>query len=127
MTADGFRGIQAREPDPSQASSRFYQVTHLADHTFSHPDCTVGLGISPGPALARISPWLAGFTAGRELHPAPKVVILNNENYLLNISQIPVVGFIKWDYNALLFRGQFPSSPPRLPVKKGTSIGTRRW
>ena len=34
---------------------------------FFHPDCTVGPGISPDHASR-----LAGFTAGRELHPAPK-------------------------------------------------------
>ena len=34
---------------------------------FFHPDCTVGPGISPDHASR-----LAGFTAGRESHPAPK-------------------------------------------------------
>jgi len=35
-------------------------------HIFSHPDCTVGLGIAPN-QLA-----LADFTAGQELHLASK-------------------------------------------------------
>ena len=39
---------------------------------FFHPDCTVGPGISPDHASR-----LAGFTAGRESHPAPK-----NCNYM---------------------------------------------
>lgn len=36
---------------------------------FFHPDFTVGPGISPDPAFR-----LAGFTAGRELHPALKII-----------------------------------------------------
>ena len=35
---------------------------------FFHPDCTVGSGISPDHASR-----LAGFTAGREFHPALKI------------------------------------------------------
>ena len=37
---------------------------------FFHPDYTVGFGISPNHALR-----LAGFTAGRDLHPALKIFI----------------------------------------------------
>ena len=37
---------------------------------FFHPDCTVGPGISPDHASR-----LAGFTAGRESHPALKISI----------------------------------------------------
>ncbi len=37
---------------------------------FFHPDCTVGMGIAP------IQPKLADFTAGRELHPALKILQL---------------------------------------------------
>ena len=37
---------------------------------FFHPDCTVGPGISPDHASR-----LAGFTAGRELHPALKIFL----------------------------------------------------
>lgn len=40
---------------------------------FSHPDCTVGFGVTPNHALR-----LAGFTAGRESHPALKIIILNS-------------------------------------------------
>ncbi len=43
------------------ASSRF----------FSHPDFTVGTGITPVHAQR-----LADYTAGRELHPAPKNLFL---------------------------------------------------
>jgi hypothetical protein len=41
---------------------------------FSHPDFTVGLGISPSQLLAitMYADEVADFTAGRELHPAPK-------------------------------------------------------
>ena len=35
---------------------------------FSHPDFTVGSGISPDQPPKRV----ADYTAGRELHPAPK-------------------------------------------------------
>ena len=37
---------------------------------FFHPDCTVGPGISPDHASR-----LAGFTAGREFHPALKNMV----------------------------------------------------
>ncbi len=37
---------------------------------FFHPDCTVGLGISPNRALR-----LVGYTTGGELHPALKILI----------------------------------------------------
>lgn len=44
---------------------------------FSHPDCTVGSGISPDQPN-----WLAGFvyhvTAGREFHPALKNRLIFN-------------------------------------------------
>jgi hypothetical protein len=35
---------------------------------FFHPDFTVGFGITPNQPIR-----LAGYTAGRELHPAPKI------------------------------------------------------
>ena len=38
---------------------------------FFHPDYTVGFGITPNPAAAR----LAGYTADREFHPALKIAI----------------------------------------------------
>ena len=37
---------------------------------FFHPDYTVGFGISPNQPLMRV----AGCTAGRESHPAPKII-----------------------------------------------------
>ena len=40
---------------------------------FFHPDYTVGFGISPNQSLR-----LAGFTAGEELHLAPKIFLLYN-------------------------------------------------
>ena len=38
---------------------------------FFHPDYTVGFGITPNPAAAR----LADYTADREFHPALKIAI----------------------------------------------------
>ena len=43
---------------------------------FFHPDYTVGPGISPDHAFR-----LAGFTAGRELHPALKISCSIVKNY----------------------------------------------
>ena len=37
---------------------------------FFHPDYTVGFGITPNQSYTRV----AGCTAGRELHPAPKII-----------------------------------------------------
>lgn len=39
---------------------------------FFHPDCTVGFGITPNHAFR-----LVGFTTGRDLHPALKILLLN--------------------------------------------------
>ena len=36
---------------------------------FFHPDCTVGFGVSPNHALR-----LVGYTTGRDLHPALKIL-----------------------------------------------------
>ena len=47
----------------------------LIAHIFSHPDFTVGYGIAPYQLL------LADYTAGQELHLAPKTVIFS-VNYL---------------------------------------------
>jgi hypothetical protein len=54
---------------------------------FSHPDYTVGSGITPDRAIG-----LAGFTAGRDFHPALKTFY-----YLFTISLIIVlsVKFVK--------------------------------
>ncbi len=50
-------------------------------HFFSHPDFTVGFGISPNQLLqfhmvpndvSSILKQVADYTAGRELHPTPK-------------------------------------------------------
>ena len=43
---------------------------------FFHPDYTVGLGVSPNPALR-----LAGCTAGGESHPALKILIQLSKLY----------------------------------------------
>ncbi len=45
---------------------------------FSHPDYTVGSGITPDqpPEKNAFSPRVADYTAGREFHPAPKNLLL---------------------------------------------------
>ena len=48
---------------------------HNSCHIFFHPDFTVGYGIAPYQLL------LADYTAGQELHLAPKTVIFS-VNYL---------------------------------------------
>ena len=45
---------------------RFYGINF-----FSHPDFTVGTGITPVQPLS-IWQWVADYTAGWELHPTPK-------------------------------------------------------
>ena len=47
--------------------AKTYSNVQLCRNIFSHPDFTVGIGISP------IQPKLADFTAGRESHPALKI------------------------------------------------------
>ena len=49
--------------------------TPSIEFVFSHPDCTVGSGISPDrPTLAH---GFMDFTIGRESHPAPKTIHIN--------------------------------------------------
>ena len=62
-----------------QQSLQIHKKMH--QQVFSHPDYTVGSGISPNPAMlpSQHKTWkaqlrLAGYTAGRESHPAPKTV-----------------------------------------------------
>lgn len=50
---------------------------------FFHPDCTVGPGISPDHASR-----LAGFTAGRESHPALKNMVFG---FAMGRSGLPLV------------------------------------
>ena len=51
---------------------------------FFHPDCTVGFGVSPNHALR-----LVGYTTGRELHPALKILfnLQDKYNHLFNSCQ----------------------------------------
>ena len=50
----------------------FYQKNNYKNCIlFSHPDYTVGFGISPNHAF-----WLVGCTTGGELHPALKIMKL---------------------------------------------------
>ena len=54
---------------PEQYHGRRYRIPCVRT-IFFHPDCTVGLGISPNHALR-----LVGFTTGGESHPALKILI----------------------------------------------------
>lgn len=45
-------------------------------HIFSHPDFTVGFGITPNRPPKRF----ADCTAGRELHPTPKIIVFVTHN-----------------------------------------------
>ena len=47
---------------------------------FFHPDYTVGFGVTPNHAFR-----LAGFTAGRELHPALKIDIQLTLSIMTNV------------------------------------------
>ncbi len=60
-------------------------------HFFSHPDFTVGFGISPNQLLqfhmvpndvSSILKQVADYTAGRELHPTPKNFFLFTDNMI---------------------------------------------
>ena len=46
-------------------------------YIFFHPDCTVGFGIAPNHTLR-----LVGFTTGRDLHPALKIVFYFYQQFL---------------------------------------------
>jgi len=53
------------------------------ENVFSHPDYTVGSGISPDQPLK----WVMDFTIGRDLHPATKTLFyfekqVNDEHHL---------------------------------------------
>ena len=56
---------------PSRAVTPYKTSVHdiLRHIIFFHPDYTVGLGVSPNHALR-----LVGYTTGRDLHPALKIV-----------------------------------------------------
>jgi hypothetical protein len=61
---------KAPECHPFQSKSMGADAAIHVHTIFFHPDCTVGLGISPNPALR-----LVGYTTGGELHPALKILI----------------------------------------------------
>ncbi len=63
--------------DTHSRAKPWAQVEYPCVHTiFFHPDCTVGLGISPNHALR-----LVGFTTGGESHPALKILIQLRQVY----------------------------------------------
>ena len=55
---------------------------------FFHPDFTVGSGVSPDHAHAGNRHSLAGFTAGRESHPALKNMVFG---FAMGRSGLPLV------------------------------------
>ena len=68
-TSDYFLHKKLWNGSPSQSSDTTFIHTKInCTIIFFHPDCTVGPGISPDHASR-----LAGFTAGRESHPALKI------------------------------------------------------
>ena len=60
---------------------RIARQIYFSEPVFSHPDCTVGIGISP------IRAKLADFTAGRESHPSPKtkLMMLFRKYYIISV------------------------------------------
>ncbi len=56
---------------------------HKYTFIFFHPDYTVGFGISPNHAFR-----LVGYTTGRELHPALKIVIQLQMIIVLNFDYV---------------------------------------
>ncbi len=54
-----------------------YTSVPYAYSFFSHPDYTVGFGITPNQPPA----WVADYTAGGESHPAPKNLFIYGNHY----------------------------------------------
>ena len=79
LSHEAFIVHRQKKPRRDQPSGR---RTHVSVRTFSHRSSiqafTVGSGISPDQSRQnRVPTRVAGYTAGREFHPAPKVVTLN--------------------------------------------------
>ena len=100
-------------------------------HTiFFHPDYTVGLGISPNPALR-----LVGFTTGGELHPALKILIQLTPVYAaaaaLSIPFSYIAMGTPQDYPACdLWQsspGFFARRPGKPTAESRINPGSRRW
>jgi hypothetical protein len=60
--------LKTKNSEIKTISERIYDTQKCA-FIFFHPDYTVGFGISPNHALR-----LVGFTTGRDLHPALKIL-----------------------------------------------------
>ena len=65
-----FRGLKKKNPD--HLSGITTDIITPAFTTFLYPDFTVGFGISPN--LLSVFTPPSDYTAGRELHPAPKSI-----------------------------------------------------
>jgi len=69
-------GIRPHIPYPR--TDKQARAVYVLSSSFSHPDCTVGSGLAPDPALQAFTPGGSrayapcAITAGREFHPAPK-------------------------------------------------------
>ena len=93
-----------RNDTHSRANVHGRRNTTPCGHTiFFHPDCTVGLGISPNHALR-----LVGCTTGGELHPALKTLI----------RFLPIIPPRQGNVNPLC--GPDPMMPPARPADTGT-------
>ncbi len=63
-------GVSKNKKTPkSKRFQREYTIHTKCVFIFFHPDYTVGFGITPNHALR-----LVGFTTGRDLHPALKIL-----------------------------------------------------
>jgi hypothetical protein len=76
---------------------------------FSHPDCTVGSGISPDQSCHA---GVAGYTAGGEFHPAPKILV----DWIIHCGFVIVKGLMQRlcekinDSNRFVFSKHFQAS-----------------
>ena len=96
------------------------QKKHKLTFIFFHPDYTVGFGISPNHAFR-----LVGYTTGRELHPALKIVIQLRTIIISDIISVNKKFFSRLSkYNNLqagkhrLFLNILLFGKLRLPVRK---------
>ena len=87
MNRYGYSGYEEKPSEPKKPritkDPGQYQHENVPDRIplatpqlFSHPDYTVGSGITPDRPPSR---WFADSTAGRESHPAPKTIMFTSQ------------------------------------------------
>lgn len=76
--ASALRILKCNQPNTDVSIKKAPQKNGACNNNlnciFYHPDFTVGFGISPNRPPKRF----ADFTAGRELHPTPKILYSND-------------------------------------------------